>query len=110
MAAAGQCMPLSWHSSCGSCGCFCWLCACHLCLCFSCNGCCTMAQVIPLMSNADWSPVLACQDRHVRVITGSEVFYEVCLGGPFWVPAQAALGYCTSLRPCCALHLSGPAS
>lgn len=33
-------------------------------------------QLIPLISPNDWSPVLACQDRHVRVITGNEVFYE----------------------------------
>jgi len=34
------------------------------------------AEVVPLISKDDWSPVLACQDRHIRVLSGTDVFFE----------------------------------
>lgn len=34
------------------------------------------AEVMPLISPQDYCPVLACQDRHVRVLMGAEVLYE----------------------------------
>lgn len=40
------------------------------------------AQVVPLLTAQDYWPVLACQDRYVRVLKGSDVCYEA--------PTQAA--------------------
>ena len=34
-------------------------------------------QVIPLISPGEFYPALACQDRHIRILNGSEVFLDV---------------------------------
>ncbi|KAL6757581.1 bardet-biedl syndrome 7 protein [Haematococcus lacustris] len=39
------------------------------------------AEVVPLISKDDWSPVLACQDHQIRVMTGPNVFYQVATAG-----------------------------
>ncbi|GFH06074.1 Bardet-Biedl syndrome 7 protein, partial [Haematococcus lacustris] len=39
------------------------------------------AELVPLISKDDWSPVLACQDHQIRVMTGPNVFYQVATAG-----------------------------
>mmetsp|Transcript_18765 Transcript_18765/g.40356 ORF Transcript_18765/g.40356 Transcript_18765/m.40356 type:complete len:735 (+) Transcript_18765:308-2512(+) len=34
------------------------------------------SEVLPLISAQDYCPALACQDRHIRLLSGNEVFYE----------------------------------
>jgi hypothetical protein len=37
----------------------------------------TSSQVLPLLSAMEFLPVLACQDRRIRIISGSKVMHEI---------------------------------
>lgn len=47
------------------------------------------AEVLPLLSAQDWSPALACQDRHIRILQGSDVLLDIPT-----VATPVALLYC----------------
>ena len=37
-------------------------------------------QIVPVMNPEEMNPILACQDRCIRVLSGMNIMLQVCVG------------------------------